>query len=216
MISLKTYIPTLAYVLNLTPAALYERQRVLVREGMLTGSAGYGPGSGVTATPSSVAWLIIAALATDSLSEIESGSVTKLASAKSSEGSCALTGAKDFKQALTSILRDDEMAERISSINVVRSVGKATVYYRKQGRQRIELSEFGPLTATATIYVLSVIASLPGDAIRWTARDLKFIAAGVKGSVFREELEATQKMRKASEADAERRTFERAKRNSNK
>jgi hypothetical protein len=216
MISLKTYIPNLAYALNLTPAALYERQRVLVREGMLAGSAGYGPGTGVKATPSSVALLIIAALATDSLSEIESGSVTKLASAKSFDGSCALTGAKDFKQALTDILTDSEIAERISSIVVVRSVAKATVYYRKQGRQRIELSEFGPIAATASLYLLSITASLPGDAIRWTAHDLKFIAAGVKGSVFREQLEATQKMRRASEADAQRRTFERGKRNANK
>jgi hypothetical protein len=204
MISLKTYIPTLAYALNLTPAALYERQRVLVREGLLVGSTGHGPGTGVAAIPSSVACLVVAALATDSLSEIKD-SVTKLASAEAQDRTCPLTGTKDFGQALTNILANSELAERISSVNVVRSTVVATVYYQQQGRQRIEVSRFGLDPAMATLHVLTITASLPGSSILRIARDLKWISAGVKGAVFREMLEATLAMRRASEAEAAKR-----------
>lgn len=71
MASLKSLIPKLALALGMTPAAIYERQRALVRAGLIQQRPGHGPGSGVLATPQSVAMLLIAILATDSLSETE-------------------------------------------------------------------------------------------------------------------------------------------------
>lgn len=203
MISLKAYIPTLAYLLNLSPAALYERQRVLVRKGILSGSAGHGPGTGVTATPSSVAWLVITAMATDSLSEMESGSVTKLSAAQSQVGTCPLTAKKTFGQALTGIFLDTETAARVSSIQVDRSAAQATIYFRKKGRERLEFSRFGSDPDNSTLYLLKITASLPSEAVCGIARDLKLISAGAKASLFREELNATVRMRKSSKAEAE-------------
>ena len=71
MSSLKGYIPTLARILGTTPAALYERQRALVRAGLLVQSEGRGPGSGVSATAKAIGLLLISVLATDRLSEVE-------------------------------------------------------------------------------------------------------------------------------------------------
>ena len=63
--SLKGLIPRLAHELGMTPDALYERQRALVRAGLLKGVEGKGPGSGVRATPYATALLLIAVLAAD-------------------------------------------------------------------------------------------------------------------------------------------------------
>ena len=51
MASLKSLIPELARALDMTSAALYERQRALVRASLLQQRPGHGPGSGVVATP---------------------------------------------------------------------------------------------------------------------------------------------------------------------
>src|SRR4051794_2381170 len=69
--SLKGYIPGLARHLGVTPAALYERQRALVRAGDLELAEGRGPGSGVRADCRGIALLLLAVLATDSLSQVE-------------------------------------------------------------------------------------------------------------------------------------------------
>jgi hypothetical protein len=201
MISLKTYIPTLAYVLNLTPDALYERQRVLVREGLLTGSIGYGPGTGVQATPPSVAMLIAAAMATDNLSDI-GVLVSKLSAARPEDGTCSLTSAHNFGQALIGILAESEIASRVVAIEVVRSQSIAKVHFWKKGRKRRDLSVFGAVPVVALFHLLSIEAHLPGQALQWTAHDLKRILTGAKGAVFRNELEATLHMRSQSESYA--------------
>ncbi len=74
-VSLKSLIPDLAPAFDLTPAALYERQRALERAGLLKAEGGRGPGSGVRATPQAVAALFTSVLATDSLSEVETEAV---------------------------------------------------------------------------------------------------------------------------------------------
>src|SRR5215211_4926587 len=58
--SLKALIPAIAQVLEMNPATLYERQRALVRSGLLKTKSGRGPGSGVRASADSVAILLIA------------------------------------------------------------------------------------------------------------------------------------------------------------
>jgi hypothetical protein len=69
-ISLKGYSVELADYLGITPLAVYERQRTLVRLGILP-LEGKGPNRGVRATPSAVAPVLIAALFADNLSEID-------------------------------------------------------------------------------------------------------------------------------------------------
>ncbi len=58
--SLKSFLPVLSRILAEPADALYERQRALVREGLLESVPGHGTGSGVRATPESVAMLLIA------------------------------------------------------------------------------------------------------------------------------------------------------------
>ena len=71
MAGLKTFLGRLSPLLGVTPAALYERQRVLVDIGLIKPKAGRGPGSGVAFTAENLAALVISILATDSLSEID-------------------------------------------------------------------------------------------------------------------------------------------------
>ena len=72
MAGLKTFLGRLSPLLGVvTPAALYERQRVLVDIGLIKPRAGRGPGSGVAFTAENLAALVISILATDSLSEID-------------------------------------------------------------------------------------------------------------------------------------------------
>src|SRR5665213_457167 len=70
--SLKGYTPGLGRLLGVSAAALYERQRALVRGGLLEIEGGRGPGSGVRVTARALALLIISVLATDSLAETAS------------------------------------------------------------------------------------------------------------------------------------------------
>lgn len=103
--SLKAYVPVLAWRLGTTPAALYERQRTLVRDGILPHRGGRGPGSGVQLGPYQVALLLLAVLATDSLTETGE-KVRILATAKSNaKGAiCPLTGESTFVAAVARVL----------------------------------------------------------------------------------------------------------------
>ncbi|WP_334381731.1 MULTISPECIES: hypothetical protein [unclassified Bradyrhizobium] len=71
MSSLKTYLHGIAPIIGLTPGALYERQRSLVKLGLLTPAPGRGPGSGVLLTPENAAAVIISALAAEGLSDVD-------------------------------------------------------------------------------------------------------------------------------------------------
>ncbi len=103
--SLKAYAPLLAWRLGTTAAALYERQRALVRAGILEQSEGRGPGSGVRAAPYPVALLLVAVLTTDSLSETGE-KVRSFATAKSTaaDGRCPVTGQQTFVEAVARVL----------------------------------------------------------------------------------------------------------------
>jgi hypothetical protein len=130
--SLKAFISVLAKGVHMTPAALYERQRALVRAGLLHSKGGRGPGSGVRTTPQSVAMLFISVLATGNLSETEERSKV-LASLKSATESCPLTGKKMFASALTAVLASEDLAKRLLWIEVKRSGAQAgaTMVFRK-------------------------------------------------------------------------------------
>jgi hypothetical protein len=125
--SLKAYAPLLACRLGTTPAALYERQRALVRAGMLDQSAGRGPGSGVQVGPYPVALLLIAILATDSLSETAE-KVRIFAAAKARGGLCPLTGEQAFVEAVARVLdRGEPHWRKIESITIRRTSGQGVI-----------------------------------------------------------------------------------------
>ena len=70
MSSLKTFLYDMSGRLRMSPASLYERQRELVRHGLLPVREGRGPGSGVPLTAETVATFLIGLLATDSLIDL--------------------------------------------------------------------------------------------------------------------------------------------------
>jgi|tagenome__1003787_1003787.scaffolds.fasta_scaffold20710877_2 hypothetical protein len=89
MISLKAFLPTVSRLLGLSPAAVYERQRALVRLGMLPIPTARGRNSGgAMATPDSVGMILLAVLATDNLSEMDD----RIASFANKEPRDPLTG----------------------------------------------------------------------------------------------------------------------------
>jgi hypothetical protein len=117
-----------------TPAALYERQRVLMEAGLLQAVAGRGPGSGVRATPQSMAALLIALLATETVAETgeRTAAVMKLKSASDTKR-CPITGKKTFAEALTAILASEELARQIEFFEVGRSGEKAGACIFRKG-----------------------------------------------------------------------------------
>jgi hypothetical protein len=126
MISLRAFSEQLGRFTGLTPAALYERQRALVRMGMLP-SAVIGRGHGLAATPETVATLLIAAMATDNLTETDER-VRRLAKART-KARCNLTGKTSFLDAFVAILESKDLAERVFQIEVRRPAMAAVIYF---------------------------------------------------------------------------------------
>lgn len=175
--SLKLYVPVLAERLGTTPAALYERQRALVRAGILEQSEGRGPGSGVAVSPYSVALLLVAVLATDSLTETAE-KVRIFATAKSigPDGLCPLTRRPTFVEAIALLLDPAHQHWKpIENITVHRSTLASGIRY-KDGRGST-LSEFaakGKAEATPPAPTkLLIDAMLTRDLIIAVAMDLK-------------------------------------------
>jgi hypothetical protein len=168
MSSLKGYTPALARHLGTSPAALYERQRELVRSGALDAGDGRGPGSGVRATGPSVALLIIAVLATDSLSATGE-TVGLLAKAKTTSDAHPFKGTKTLVDTLAFILTSKAWSSRIVQISIVRTQRIAVVQYREGGK--LKSAEFH-LSGPPPDSVLRIEAALPGDAFRAIANDV--------------------------------------------
>jgi hypothetical protein len=169
MISLKALSPVLAASLGLTPAAMYERQRALVRANILPTPIGRGRGNGLPATPEHVAMLLIAVLATDNLSDIDDR-VVDLANAEFDsrlEKSCLLTGKRTFKEALASILAADAMPRDVN-ISVSRADLAATIFYYRGRRKHLEASRFG--RDDFKRHRMEVVANLSSQVMRsiWT------------------------------------------------
>jgi hypothetical protein len=134
-------LPQLADVLGTTPAALYERQRALVRQGVLRPLVGRGPGSGVELSADAVAALLISVGAAWSLSEVDSR-IIKYCEAQSAIGKCLFTNQKKLRGALAVILTDPNLLGRTASIVVHHEYPLATIDYRREDGE-IELSLFG-------------------------------------------------------------------------
>jgi hypothetical protein len=143
-LSLKGLITHVSAMTGLSEAAVYERQRALVRAGLLKIERGRGPGSGVRGTPESVALLLISLLATGNLSD--AGLSTRIfANLQNKEGSCPLTGKRTFAEAVTAILASQELAQRIIAINVSQEIRETEITYRdlSKGETMPSSSKFG-------------------------------------------------------------------------
>ena len=124
--SLQGCLPVLAEVLNVNRTTLYERQRALVREGLLDALPGHGRGSGVRATPESVAMLTIGMLASVNLADV--GPLARSFSEASSIASkCPLTGSKTLHAALSRIFADESLAKRVNGITIRVNAGHAAI-----------------------------------------------------------------------------------------
>jgi hypothetical protein len=150
---LARHIPALAAVLCEKPTTLYERQRELLREGLLQALPGRGRGSGVQATPEAVAMVLCSMMASLGLSG--SGPRTRAiaeAITPSSNPICKLTGTTRFVDAITRILSDETVAARVREIRVTVSHRYATIEFDKKGSttfvdpNRPEPGSFGVVT----------------------------------------------------------------------
>jgi hypothetical protein len=163
MNSLKSIIPLLSDVLVLSEHALYERQRALVRGGLLKAIEGRGPGSGVKATPENVAMLIISVLATDSLSDVIVDTKVIAKAARQEYNADALPELRTFKAAVAYCFTSDDY--EIMSIKVFRDSRTAAIEMR-DGRNIV----FGKAPYTSFIFITAV---LPREAFYYVHRLLK-------------------------------------------
>jgi hypothetical protein len=113
MIGLKTYLSTLAPRLGQTHDMLYERQRALMRHGLLESVEGHGRGSGVRADEKALAVFLISLLAHDLL--VLTFVAKIFCMMKNDEGKCPVTGARTFQEAMQRVLGDEKLAARVTS-----------------------------------------------------------------------------------------------------
>jgi hypothetical protein len=130
--SLKATFPALSRIIGYTPAALYARQRSFVEAGILESAPGRGPGSGVKATPTTLAEFLIAIITQAALDE-NVACAKSIARAKHS-GKCPLTGATTFKDALAAILADRTLVERVRNVRIVTNGGLVDINYDKSSQ----------------------------------------------------------------------------------
>jgi hypothetical protein len=117
--TLISIIPELAGILGQKATTLIERQRALVRARLLETLPGRGRGSGVVASPQSVAVLTTSLLASVALTDAAS-LTSEIASAcpATRNRKCSLTGGATFLDAMVAILSDRQIVKRVGSIAV--------------------------------------------------------------------------------------------------
>jgi hypothetical protein len=176
MTSLKTYEWQLATKLNVSPVSLYERQRFLVRDKLLTPIAGRGPGSGVPADAKSLSVLLMSMLASDS--NVDTKLTKIVASLYTTSDECPLTGAKTFASAFRSVLFNRNLAGQVASISLKRPFRMATIHIKASRHRGNLLSEFVKAGRPYSNIELpnsgmfSVSATISGDLVRAIADDL--------------------------------------------
>jgi hypothetical protein len=177
MISLKAFTPMLAGALGMTPAAMYERQRALIRANVLPAPVGRGRGHGLPANAETVAWMIIAAMVTDNLSDTDDR-VQKLANANFREvvrrerTGCGLTRKRIFRDALVAILNSDELAAAVFKVRVARYDLTASIHFEFGTRGSIRSSSFGGERNWSPKHLV-VESSLSGEVLRTVGKSLR-------------------------------------------
>jgi hypothetical protein len=134
MTSLKSFIPELSGALQLNPHAIYERQRKLVKVGLLQHVEGRGPGSGVRLSVEAVVVLLISLLATDDLAETEGPTMT-LASLKRVREDArikpqSLGAAQSFKILLIKALTRPDVVQDIHMVSVDRTNLQVSIFLK--------------------------------------------------------------------------------------
>jgi hypothetical protein len=134
MSSLKSFLARMAPVLETTSDALYERQRALVRLGILRPIPGRGPGSGVELSCDSLAVLLISVGAAAGLSDVDSR-ITDYCNATiitdSPSGICPLTGEKKLRAVMKELLSNQKVAERVDSVTFHHDQPLVKIHYDK-------------------------------------------------------------------------------------
>lgn len=142
MQSLRTMLPEICDILGITLAHAYERQRVLVKAGVLRARPGRGPGSGVPGTAQNLVTLLIALLLGD-LREHPISTVKAITSAKPVHR-CAFHGEARFGEVMTAILEADPLALGIArnptAIWIERDSVEAVIQYERIDKSK---STFG-------------------------------------------------------------------------
>jgi hypothetical protein len=171
---LKSYLPRLAEIVGSTPAALYERQRALTRLGLLTALAGRGPGSGVQLSADCLAAMVISLLATENLSDIDKRMV-RLCNARPLPGpACAITGAKTFRQAVTTLFTDPSFSregDRLIGFSVERYQGAHIGFFEHGTKARFTRFEVAAEKSRPT-QLITRQASVSTELIRIVVDDL--------------------------------------------
>ncbi|WP_407531008.1 hypothetical protein [Methylobacterium oryzisoli] len=130
--SLKSFIPGMARLLGTTPAALYERQRALMRAGVLHADSGRGPGSGVRSTSASVTLLLVAVLGSDNLSHAAEHT-KKIDEAKIVEDRGREMRHSEFGLTLHNILAFERDRKYVEGITIARNCARAEIRYLIDG-----------------------------------------------------------------------------------
>lgn len=135
MSSLKGFIPRLAELLSTTPLALYGRQRALVKAGLLVApeERRRGLGGGIQATHTSVSLLLIALLATDSVTETEERA-SAVANGELQGNHPPFSHRPNFKQALAAVVTQEGLCRRVEEVRVMRTAGRAIIRFKKSSR----------------------------------------------------------------------------------
>jgi hypothetical protein len=173
-LSLKGFTPTLGKAVGMSAAAVYERQRALVRGGLLPVESGKASGSGVRLTEESLALLLVALLATDNLSRIEECTRT-FANLKSIARRCPFTDEATFLAALSTILSSTDLSKRCRGVLVSRTGPSGCVFYEKEKEPLASLFSLHGRKPKPQPFGMGVDAQLPGSTLRAVASN--FVAA---------------------------------------
>ncbi|PSO29836.1 hypothetical protein [Bradyrhizobium sp. MOS002] len=157
MASLASFHRVLAPLLGFSEAALYERQKALVRIGALPKATGRGWASGgAAATPDSVAWILVSVLATDNLSEVPEATPALANCRIGTKRRGPFAAETGFKDAVAQALADAGLARKITSIRAVRKLyGGSIGLENGQGVNFIGLADARPpalLTVEASLF----------------------------------------------------------------
>jgi hypothetical protein len=173
MASLKGFLPQLGQCLRMSPLALYERQRALVRLGVLTGKEGRGPGSGVRLTADTLAALLTSLLITDNLSEVDDR-VGVLLNARRLMGQ--VTKIKTFGSALSAILSSQEDSFWNLQIEVHRHAGAAVIQSFHEHTWQTTFSSDKFIRSLGSLPLISVTAELDSSAISIVRKEFLSVA----------------------------------------
>jgi hypothetical protein len=149
MASLKASLPYLAPIFGLTTDALYERQRALVRHGVLKAIPGRGPGTGVPLSADNLATLLIAVAAVNSLSEVDHR-IIEFCEATPIDArrpvpidQCPLTGQKTFRGAVQSILLKKELVSCVEHLSIDQNTPFIFIEFTRQRKVNRSLFRHG-------------------------------------------------------------------------